>query len=61
VPVTPASEASIRTAGPVPTNPKFWQLQRRDPQTGWQTAEWPTPVPKSAQLEGYTATVDLIR
>jgi hypothetical protein len=61
VPVTPASEASVRTAGPVPTNPKFWQLQRRDPQTGWQTAEWPTPVPKSAQLEGYTATVDLIR
>ena len=61
VPVTPASDASIRTKGPVPTNPRFWQLQRSDPQTGWQTGEWPTPVPNSAQLESYTATVDLIR
>ena len=61
VPVTPASDASIRTAGPVPTNPRFWQLRRSRPQTGWQTGEWPTPVPKSAQLEGYTAVVDLIR
>jgi hypothetical protein len=61
VPVTPASDASIRTSGPVPTNPKFWQLERSDPQTGWKTDEWPTPVPTRAQLEGYTATVDLIR
>jgi hypothetical protein len=61
VPVTPASDASIRTAGPVPTKPKFWQLQRSHPRTGWQTGEWPTPVPNSAQLEGYTAAVDLIR
>jgi hypothetical protein len=59
--VTPASDASIRTARPVPTNPKFWRLQRSDPQTGWQTGEWPTPVPTRAQLEGYTAAVDLIR
>jgi hypothetical protein len=59
--VTPASDASIRTAGLVPTNPRFWQLQRSDPQTGWQTGEWPIPVPHSAQLEGYTATADMIR
>ena len=59
--VTPASDASIRTARPVPTNPRFWRLQRSDPQTGWQTGEWPTPVPTRAQLEGYTAAVDLIR
>jgi hypothetical protein len=59
--VTPASDATINTAGPVPTNPKFWRLQRNNPQTGWQTGEWPTPIPNSAQLEGYTATVDLIR
>lgn len=61
VTVTPASDATINTAGPVPTNPKFWQLQRNNPQTGWQSGEWPTPVPTRAQLEGYTATVDLIR
>ena len=61
VPVTPASDASIRTAGLAPTKPRFWRLQRSDPQTGWQTSEWPTPVPNNAQLEGYTATVDLIR
>jgi hypothetical protein len=59
--VTPASDASIRTAGPVPTNPRFWRLRRSDPQTGWQTGEWPTPVPTRAQLESYTATADLIR
>jgi hypothetical protein len=61
VTVTPASDATINTAGPVPTNPKFWQLQRNNPQTGWQSGEWPTPVPTRVQLEGYTATVDLIR
>jgi hypothetical protein len=61
VPVTAASDASIRTADPVRTNPRFWQLQRSDPPTGWQAAEWPTPVPNSAQLERYTATVDMIR
>ena len=61
VTVTPASDATINAAGPVPTNPKFWQLQHRDPQMGWQTGEWPTPLPTSAQLEDYTATVDLIR
>jgi hypothetical protein len=61
VTVTPASDATINTAAPVPTKPTFWRLQRSDPQTGWQTGEWPTPVPNGAQLEGYTATVDLIR
>jgi hypothetical protein len=61
VAVTPASDASIRTADPVPTNPRFWQLQRNNPQPAWKTGEWPTPVPTRAQLEGYTATTDLIR
>ncbi len=61
VTVTPAPDATINTAEPVPTNPKFWLLRCNNPQTGWQTSEWPTPVPTRAQLEGYTATVDLIR
>jgi hypothetical protein len=61
VTVTPASDATINTAGPVPTNPKFWRLRRNNPRPGWKTGEWPTPVPTRAQLEGYTATVDLIR
>ena len=61
VPVTPASDASIRTAGPVPTKPRFWQLQRGHPKTGWQTDEWPTPVPSGAQFDGYASAVDQIR
>ena len=61
VPVTPASDASTRTAGPVRSNPRFWRLRRSNPQTGWQAGEWPTPVPNSTQLESYTAAVDLIR
>jgi hypothetical protein len=61
VPVTPASDASIRTSGPVPTTPRYWTLRRSRPQTGWPTGEWPTPVPNSAQFEDYTAPVDLIR
>jgi hypothetical protein len=59
--VTPASDATINTAGPVPTKPKFWRLQRNDPRPGWKTSEWPTPVPTRDQLKGYTATVDVIR
>ena len=61
MPVTPASDATINTAGSVPTNPKFWRLRRNNPPPGWGTSEWPTPVPTRAQLEGYTATVDRIR
>jgi hypothetical protein len=61
VTVTPASDATINTAGPVPTNPTFWRLRRNNPRLGWQTDEWPTPVPTRAQLEGYTATLDFIR
>jgi hypothetical protein len=60
VTVTPAPDATINTAEPVPTNPKFWRLQRNNPRPAWKTGEWPTPVPSRAQLEGYTATVDLI-
>jgi len=59
VTVTPASDATINTAGPVPTNPKFWRFHRSNPQPGWKTGEWPTPVPTRAQIKGYTATVDL--
>jgi hypothetical protein len=59
--VTPAADATLNTAGPVPTNSKFWRLRRNNPRPGWQTGEWPTPVPTRAQLESYTATVDLIR
>ena len=59
--VTPASDATIDTADPVPTIPRFWRLQRNDPQPGWRPSEWPTPVPTRVQLQGYTATVDLIR
>ena len=61
VTVTPASDATINTAGPVPTKPKFWRLRRNNPRPAWKPGEWPTPVPTRAQLEGYTAAVDLIR
>ena len=56
--VTPASDATINTAGPVPTNSKFWRLRRNDPRPGWKTGDWPTPVPTRAELERYTPTVD---
>jgi hypothetical protein len=61
VTITPVSDTTIHTAGPVPTNAKFWRLRRNIPRPGWKTGEWPTPVPTKAQLETYTATVDLIR
>lgn len=61
VPVTPASDASLRTSDPVPANPRFWRLRHSDPPTGWRTGDWPTPVPTRAQFARYTATVDLIR
>ena len=58
VTVTPASDATLNTADPVPANATFWRLRRNDPRSGWKIDEWPTPVPTRAQLEQYTATVD---
>ena len=58
VTVTPASDATLNTAGPVPANATFWRLRRNNPRPGWKIDEWPTPVPTRAQLEQYTATVD---
>ncbi len=58
VEVTPATDASVDIGDPAPTNPTFWRLRRADPPSGWQTDEWPTPVPTRTQLEQYTGTVD---
>ena len=52
VPVTPASDASIRTAGAVPTTPRFWQLDAATRERGGRPASGRT-VPNSAQLEGH--------
>ena len=58
VTLTPASDASAQRVGPIPTNPGFWRFQRDNPPAGWEPGEWPTPVPRRAQLERYPATVD---
>lgn len=35
-----------------------WTYDTSDPPDGWQTSDWPTPLPDPAQLKGYRARVD---
>ena len=42
VTITPAPDATLNAADPVPTNPTFWRLRRNNPRSGW-TTDWPTP------------------
>ena len=59
--VTPASDATINTAGPVPTKPKFWGLRRNNPRLGWTDRRVADTRAHQSPARGYSATVDLIR
>jgi hypothetical protein len=57
VTVTAALDGTHSTAEPVAAGARFWPA-RSDPHPGWQTGDWPTPVPSRAQVERYSAVVD---
>lgn len=59
IPVRPASDAALRTAGTVDGPSRTWTPRSGDPRRGWALRSWPTPVPVIAKGR-YLATVDRI-
>ena len=61
VPLTRASDASLRSSGPGAYTVEYWSFRpgRRDP-WGWTDDEWPTPVPDPEDLGDFEPTVSTI-
>jgi hypothetical protein len=59
LPVTAAPDSAVRL-GPATaaTTSDEWVYVDDSPPSGWSTADWPTPLPRAAQLRSFTATVD---
>jgi hypothetical protein len=60
VAVTPAPDSTFRSAGPAVREAGFWTYRTDQPSPGWQPRDWPTPLPRTDQLRGLSATVDAI-
>ena len=60
VPLTRASDSSLRSSGPAPYTPEFWSFRIGRPHPGWTDDEWPTPVPDPEDLGDFKADVSTI-
>jgi hypothetical protein len=60
VAVTPAADATFRSAGPAVRPTQFWTHRAELPHPGWAPQNWPTPVPRLSELRMYRVTVDAI-
>jgi hypothetical protein len=60
VPITIASDAAFRSAGPAVRDVRFWTYRPEQPHPGWAPLDWPTPLPRSDQLKYFRTTVDTI-
>jgi hypothetical protein len=60
VAVTAAPDATFRSAGPAVRDQRFWTYRADQPHPGWAPLDWPTPVPRTDQLRGLSATVDAV-
>jgi hypothetical protein len=58
VAVTPAPNSTFRSAGPAVRNVQFWTYWGDRQHAGWEPRNWPTPVPRSYQLQHLRVTVD---
>jgi hypothetical protein len=47
-----------RTVRAMPVTTRRWRFLPTSPATGWDAADWPTPVPEREQLESYDARVE---
>jgi hypothetical protein len=56
--VTGPTDAAALTGPAVPVQVGRWTYSVDDPQRGWSTAEWPTPLPAPSQLGHFSSTVD---
>jgi len=60
VPLTRASDSSLRSAGPTAYEPRFWSFRPGRPHPGWTGEGWPTPVPDPDDMPDFVATVSEI-
>jgi hypothetical protein len=58
LPVTRPTDAAALTGPAVATVVAEWTYSVNDPQRGWSTADWPTPLPAANQLRHFRSTVD---
>ena len=60
VPLTRASDASLRSSGPAAYAVEFWSFRPGRPHPGWTDDQWPTPVPDPDQLRDFVTSVSTI-
>lgn len=56
--VTPAPDGATRVGPATQVTKRTWRYDSAQPQPGWSTVDWPTPVPESGQLSAYQRRVD---
>lgn len=58
LPVAGGADAARRSGPAMRYQGEPWTYRMSNPPRGWRTQDWPTPVPATAQLSQYTATID---
>lgn len=53
VAVTPALDAQVRSPGSRPWSPTTWPVAGSRPPSGWDTGQWPTPVPPAELVKNF--------
>jgi hypothetical protein len=56
--LTSASDGTFRSAAPVKRSSQTWTSRAAGAPAGWPVSQWPTPLPDTAELGGFRATVD---
>ena len=60
VAVTPAPNSTFRSAGPAVRDVWFWTYRPYQQHPGWVPRDWPTPLPRTSDLQRFQVTVDAI-
>lgn len=58
LPVKPAPDGATRVGPPTRVAVQTWRYDQAQPQPGWSTTAWPTPVPDPDQQTAYLAQID---
>lgn len=56
--VTPAPDGATRVGPATQVTKRTWRYDSGQPQPGWSSVDWPTPVPESGQVSAYQRRVD---
>lgn len=58
LPVAAAPDGATRVGPPVRVSVQTWRYDSAQPQPGWSSADWPTPVPEPGQVTAYQRRID---